>query len=85
MDFAIVTILIFILWLLAKKTKKLLRRLQPEEKLAPREVILIKVSLTGAENTHLAEPAEVPPPEAAAPELPEFSWEPGVEAEVGAQ
>jgi hypothetical protein len=54
-DFVIVTALIFFLWLAAKKTKKLLRRLEPDEQHAKREMIVIKAGFGGA-TTHLAEP-----------------------------
>ena len=93
MDFAFVTALIFILWLAAKKTKKLLKRLEPEEKLARREMIVIKHSLDGVLMTHLIDPVETPAAEpetrfeveeepAAADTGQEFSWEPAEEAEL---
>jgi len=87
LDYALVTILIFILWLAAKKTKKLLRRVQPEEKLVRREMIIVKRSLTGMENTHLVEPEqaaeEQPEPEPATSEnWKEISWEPTAAAEA---
>ena len=56
MDYALVSILIFILWLAARKTKKLLKRLEPEEKLAQKTLIIIKADVNGQLNTHLAEP-----------------------------
>ena len=58
MDFALVTALIFFLWLAAKKTKKLLRRLQPDEPQhqVKREMIIIKAGFTST--THLPEPDE---------------------------
>jgi hypothetical protein len=60
LDFAIVTALIFFLWLAAKKTKKLLKRLEPDEKIAQREMIIIKADLSNVQNTHLVEPVEEP-------------------------
>ena len=61
MDFALVTALIFFLWLAAKKTKKLLRRLQPDEpqQQVKREMIIIKAGFTST--THLPEPAQPAP------------------------
>jgi hypothetical protein len=57
LDFALVTALIFFLWLAAKKTKKLLRRLEPEEQnQVKREMIIIKAGFTSA--SHLPEPDE---------------------------
>jgi len=65
LDFAIITILIFFLWFAAKKTKKLLKRLEPDDKkLVRREFIVIKADLTNVSNSHLI--TEEPP--AAAPE-----------------
>lgn len=90
MDYALVTILIFILWLAAKKTKKLLRRVQPEEKLVRREMIIVRKSLTGMENTHLVEPEaaaegepESEPEPATSENWKEISWEPTAAAEAG--
>ena len=89
MDFAIVTALIFFLWLAAKKTKKLLKRLEPDEKIAQREMIIIKADLSNVQNTHLvdpvAEPASQPEPAAAEAFEAAFEVEPLVaesEAEV---
>jgi hypothetical protein len=59
LDLLLVTALIFFLWLAAKKTKKLLKRLEPEEKLCTREMIIIKKELA-AVGTHLAEPEDKP-------------------------
>ena len=67
MDFLLVTVLIFFAWLAAKKTKKLLKRLEPDEKLSAREMIIIKKEL-GAVATHLAEPAEPETQPAAEPQ-----------------
>jgi hypothetical protein len=72
LDFLLVTALIFFLWLAAKKTKKLLKRLEPEEKLSTREMIIIKKELA-AVATHLAEPEDPPAPVA---ELPGHAFEP---------
>ena len=88
-DFLLATALIFFLWLAAKKTKKLLKRLEPDEKLSTREMIIIKKELV-AVATHLAEPAEpetqvAAEPELAAVEMPGLVFEverPKVEAET---
>jgi hypothetical protein len=82
LDFVLVTGLIFFLWLAAKKTKKLLKRLEPEEKLATREMIIIKASLNGIQNTHLVnEEAPAAEPETAVAAA-EAVMEPGVAFEV---
>jgi len=70
LDFVIVTALIFFLWMAAKKTKKLLKRLEPEEKLAHRQMIVVKADLNGVQNTHLITPeapAVEPEPATAVP------------------
>jgi hypothetical protein len=77
-DFAIVTALIFFLWLAAKKTKKLLRRLEPDEKIAQREMIVVKASLNGVQNTHLINSEE----EGAAEPEPAVAEEPGMAFEI---
>ena len=60
MDFFIVTVLIFFLWLSAKKIKKLLRRLEPDQQTPKREMIIIKASMDGVQSSHLINPAEAP-------------------------
>ena len=60
MDFAIVTALIFFLWLAAKKTKKLLRRLEPDQQAAKPLMIVVKASMDGVQSSHLVDPAEAP-------------------------
>ena len=77
MDYAFLAILIFILWLLATKTKKLRKRLDPEEQLNKREMIVIKHDVNGLNTTHLMQ-ADAPAAEPAQPapaEVPEPAFE----------
>ena len=86
MDFALVTALIFFLWLAAKKTKKLLKRLQPEDQpQLQRKMIVIKAGFGGG-TSHLAEPADAPaavpePVAVAVAELPGQDFKPVFEVE----